>query len=167
MQIDSLDDLYIDQLADIYDAEKRLVKALPKMAEKASTPELRSAFEDHAQKTRHHVERLEEIFQELGRDANGKKCKAMMGLISESKDILGKDIDPKIRDAGIVAAAQKVEHYEIAAYGTLRTLAETRGDRRAAQLLQETLDEEKEADHKLTQVAESSINLQAAGRISR
>jgi len=167
MQIDSLDDLYIDQLADIYDAEKRLVKALPKMAKKASSPELRSAFEDHVQKTRHHVERLEEIFQELGRDATGKKCKAMMGLISEGKDILDKDIDPKIRDAGIVAAAQKVEHYEIAAYGTLRTLAETRGDRRAAQLLQETLDEEKEADHKLTQMAESSINMQAAGRTSR
>jgi len=167
MQIDSLDDLYIDQLADIYDAEKRLVKVLPKMAQKASTPELRSAFEDHVQKTRHHVERLEEIFQELGRDATGKKCKAMMGLISEGKDILDKDIDPKIRDAGIVAAAQKVEHYEIAAYGTLRTLAETRGDRRAAQLLQETLDEEKEADQKLTQMAESSINMQAAGRTSR
>ena len=167
MQIDSLDDLYVDQLADIYDAEKRLVKALPKMAQKASTPELRSAFEDHVQKTRHHVERLEEIFQELGRDATAKKCKAMMGLISEGKDILDKDIDPKIRDAGIVAAAQKVEHYEIAAYGTLRTLAETRGDRRAAQLLQETLNEEKEADHKLTVVAESSINMQAAGRTSR
>ena len=167
MQIDSLDDLYVDQLADIYDAEKRLVKALPKMAQKASTPELRSAFEDHVQKTRHHVERLEEIFQELGRDATAKKCKAMMGLISEGKDILDKDIDPKIRDAGIVAAAQKVEHYEIAAYGTLRTLAETRGDRRAAQLLQETLNEEKEADHKLTQVAEASINMQAAGRTSR
>jgi len=94
MQIDSLDDLYIDQLADIYDAEKRLVKALPKMAKKASSPELRSAFEDHVQKTRHHVERLEEIFQELGRDATGKKCKAMMGLLSEGKDILDKDIDP-------------------------------------------------------------------------
>ncbi len=162
MQVDSLEKLYIDQLRDIYSAEKQLVRALPKMAKAASSPELRSALQDHLEKTRGHVERLEEIFHELGRSATGKTCKGMTGIIEEGQELLEEDIEPKVLDAGIIAAAQKVEHYEIATYGTLRTFAAVKGDEKAAQALQKTLEEEYEADKTLTQVAESSINDQAA-----
>jgi len=164
MQVESLEKLYVDQLRDIYDAENQLVRALPKMAKAASSPELRMAFEDHLEKTRGHVRRLDEIFRSLGHPSKGKSCKAMVGLIEEGEEILQSNSDPSVKDAGLIAAAQKVEHYEIASYGTLRTFAEFRGDRQAAQSLQETLDEEYEADKTLTQVAESQINVQAAGR---
>lgn len=164
MTVDSLEKLYVDQLRDIYDAENQLVRALPKMAKASSSAELRSAFEDHLEKTRGHVRRLDEIFRTLGHPPKGKSCKAMIGLIEEGEEILKSDSEPSVRDAGLIAAAQKVEHYEIASYGTLRTFAEFRGDKQAAQALQETLDEEYEADKTLTQVAESSINVQAAER---
>ncbi|MGE5179888.1 MAG: ferritin-like domain-containing protein [Bacteroidota bacterium] len=164
MQVDSLEQLYVEQLRDIYDAENQLVRALPKMAKAATSPELRRAFEDHLEKTRGHVRRLEEVFRTLGHPAKGKSCKAMIGLVEEGEEIVKMDGEPTVRDAGLIAAAQKVEHYEIASYGTLRTFAEFRGDRQASQLLQETLDEEYEADKTLTQVAESSINVQAAER---
>lgn len=164
MQVDSLEKLYVDQLRDIYDAENQLVRALPKMAKAASSPELRTAFEDHLEKTRGHVRRLDEIFRSLGHPSKGKSCKAMIGLIEEGEEMLQSNSEPSVKDAGLIAAAQKVEHYEIAAYGTLRTFAEFRGDRQAAQSLQETLDEEYEADKTLTQVAESQINVQAAER---
>jgi len=164
MQVDSLEKLYVDQLRDIYDAENQLVRALPKMAKAASSAELRSAFEEHLEQTREHVHRLDEIFQTLGHPSKGKSCKAMVGLIEEGEEIMKNDAEPAIRDAGLIAAAQKVEHYEIASYGTLRTFAEFRGDKKAALALQETLDEEYQADKTLTQVAESSINAQAVER---
>jgi ferritin-like metal-binding protein YciE len=162
MHIDSLDGLYVEQLKDIYDAERRLVNALPKMAQSASSPELRSAIENHLEQTRRHVDRLEEIFEGVDERASGKKCKAMVGLIEEAEEYLKDGVDPSVRDAGIVASAQRIEHYEIAAYGTLRTFADLKGDKRASQLLQETLNEEKGADLKLTEVAESAVNLKAA-----
>lgn len=164
MGVESLEELYVDQLRDIFDAENQLLRALPKMVKASSSPELRTAFEDHLEKTREHVRRLEEIFRTLGHPTKGKTCKAMAGLIEEGEELLSNDSDPSVRDAGLIASAQKVEHYEIASYGTLRTFAEFRGDREAAQSLQETLDEEYEADKTLTQVAESSINVQAAER---
>jgi ferritin-like metal-binding protein YciE len=164
MQVDSLEKLYVEQLRDIYDAENQLVRAIPQMAKAASSTELRTAFEDHLEQTRGHVRRLDEIFRSLGHPSKGKSCKVMVALIEEGDEIVKSDSEPSVRDAGLIAAAQKVEHYEIAAYGTLRTFAEFRGDRPAAQALQATLDEEYEADKTLTQVAESSINVQAAGR---
>jgi len=164
MQVDSLEKLYVEQLRDIYDAENQLVRALPQMAKAASSPELRTAFENHLEQTRGHVRRLDEIFRGLGHPSKGKSCKAMVALNEEGDEIVKSDSEASVRDAGLVAAAQKVEHYEIAAYGTLRTFAEFRGDRPAAQALQETLDEEYEADKTLTEVAESSINVQAAER---
>jgi ferritin-like metal-binding protein YciE len=162
MHVGSLEKLYVDQLRDIYDAENQLVRAIPKMAKAATSPELRAAFEDHLEKTRGHVRRLDEIFQSLGHPSKGKSCKAMIGLIEEGDEILKGDIDASLKDAGLIAAAQKVEHYEIASYGTLRTFAEYRGDHQAAQSLQKTLDEEYEADKTLTKVAQSQINAQAA-----
>ena len=164
MQMDSMEKLYVDQLRDIYDAENQLVRALPKMAKAATSGELRTAFEGHLEKTRGHVRRLDEIFRTLGHPSKGKSCKAMVGLIEEGEEMVKSDSEPSVKDAGLIAAAQKVEHYEIASYGTLRTFAEFRGDRQAAQSLQETLDEEYEADKTLTQVAESHINVQAAER---
>jgi ferritin-like metal-binding protein YciE len=161
MQMDSFDKLYVDQLRDVYNAEKQLTKALPKMAKAASNQELRSALEEHLEVTKRQVERLEEVFRGLGRPATGKTCKGMAGLIEEGQEILEEDFEPDVLDAGIIAAAQKVEHYEIATYGTLRTFAETKGDTKSARILQEILEEEKEADRRLTELAESSINMEA------
>lgn len=161
MQTDSFDKLYVDQLRDMYNAEKQLTKALPKMAKAASNQELRTALEEHLEVTKRQVERLEEVFRGLGRPATGKTCKGMAGLIEEGQEILEEDFEPDVLDAGIIAAAQKVEHYEIASYGTLRTFAETKGDTKSARILQEILEEEKEADRRLTDLAESSINVEA------
>jgi ferritin-like metal-binding protein YciE len=161
MQMDSFDKLYVDQLRDMYNAEKQLTKALPKMAKAASNQELRTALEEHLEVTKRQVERLEEVFRGLGRPATGKTCKGMAGLIEEGQELLEEDFEPDVLDAGIIAAAQKVEHYEIATYGTLRTFAETKGDTKSARILQEILDEEKEADRRLTELAESSINVEA------
>ena len=161
MQMDSFEKLYLDQLKDAYNAEKQLVKALPKMSKAATSPELRTALDEHLDVTRRQVERLEEIFQDLGKPASGKTCKGMSGIIEEGQELLQEDGDPEVIDAGIIAAAQRVEHYEMATYGTLRTFAEMRGDAKAARVLEEILNEEKEADERLTRIAESSVNARA------
>ncbi|HKO21538.1 MAG TPA: ferritin-like domain-containing protein [Candidatus Eisenbacteria bacterium] len=164
MHMDSFDKLYLDQLKDAYNAEKQLVKAIPKMVKSATSPELRTALEDHLEVTRRHVERLEEIFQDMGKPASGKTCKGMSGIIEEGQEILQEDGDPVVIDAGIIAAAQRVEHYEIAAYGTLRTYANQLGLKDHAQLLQTTLDEEGNTDKLLTRIAESRVNRDAEVR---
>jgi len=161
MSLDSLHDLYVNELKDLYNAENQLLKALPKMAKAASAPELAEAFKEHLEVTRKQVERLETIFTELGVSPKGKKCKAMEGLVEEGKEMIEEDGDPSVKDAGLIAAAQRVEHYEIAGYGCVRTFAKLLGYTEAEALLQETLDEEKEADEKLTELAESIINVEA------
>ena len=161
MKLRSLQDLFVDELKDLYSAENQLVKALPKMAKAASSEELRSGFEEHLEQTRGHVERLDQIFEQLDARAKGKKCKAMEGLIEEGKELMEEDAEPGVLDAGLIAAAQKVEHYEMASYGCVRTWAEQLGYHEAAELLQQTLDEEKETNEKLTQLAESVVNQEA------
>ena len=161
MALDSLHDLYVEELKDLYNAENQVLKALPKMAKAASAPELQAAFTEHLEVTRGQVERLESIFAELGVSPKGKKCKAMEGLIEEGKEILEEDGEPAVIDAALITAAQKVEHYEMAGYGCVRTFARLLGYEDAATLLQETLDEEGEADKKLTELAESVINIEA------
>ncbi len=161
MQMETLQDLYIDQLRDLYNAEHQLVKALPKMARAANSDKLRSAFEEHLEETKGHVERLEQVFEKLGVSPKGKKCKAMQGLIEEGKEMMEEDATPQVIDAGLIAAAQRVEHYEMAGYGTVRTFATLLGQSDSADLLQETLDEEGAADKKLTDLAESAINMGA------
>lgn len=163
MQTDTFEKLFVDELRDMYSAEKQLVKALPKLAKAATSPELRSALERHLDVTKDQVERLEGLFKDLGHSASGKTCKGMGGIIEEGQSILDKDFDEEVMDAGIIAAAQKAEHYEIASYGTLRAFAETRGDRRAAEVLHEILKEEKDADQILTRIARASINARADG----
>jgi ferritin-like metal-binding protein YciE len=161
MQMDSFDKLYVDQLRDMYNAEKQITKALPKMVKAASNRQLKSALEEHLEITKRQVEKLEEIFRGLGRPATGKTCKGMAGVLEEGQEVLEEDFEPDVLDAGIIAAAQKVEHYEIASYGTLRTFAETKGDTKSARILEEILEEEKEADRRLSELAESSINMEA------
>ena len=158
MRLNSLRDLYITELKDLYDAENRIIKALPKMAEACGSQELRSAFEHHLQQTRHQVERLEEIFEKLDESPKGEKCKGIIGIIDEGEDLMDEDAPPAVRDAALIGAAQRVEHYEIAAYGTCRTYARRLGYADHARLLNETLQEEGEADKKLTTLAESYIN---------
>jgi ferritin-like metal-binding protein YciE len=161
MKLGSLHDLYVDELKDLYSAENQLLKALPKMADAASSGELRTAFEDHLEETRGQVRRLEQIFKKLDASPKGKKCKAMAGLIDEGKEVMGKEAEPAVLDAALIAAAQRVEHYEMAGYGCVRTYARLLGDQDAANLLQETLDEEAAADKKLTELAETVINAEA------
>jgi len=156
-----LDELLQDELKDLYSAENQIIKALPKMAKAASSPELRRAFERHLEETRRQVERLDQIGEELELKMTGKKCKGMEGLIAEGKELMEEDLDEDALDAGLIGAAQKVEHYEIAAYGTARTHAEMLGYRRIAKLLQQTLNEEGATDKKLTQLAESVVNYEA------
>jgi len=162
MKLKSLRDLFVEELKDLYSAENQLIKALPKMAKGANTPELQEAFQEHLEQTREHAARLEKIFEQLEAKSRGKKCKAMEGLIEEGKEILQEDGEPEVRDAAIIAAAQRVEHYEIAGYGCARTFATILGENEAAELLGQTLDEEKETDAKLTELAMNSINLEAA-----
>ncbi|HZM24003.1 MAG TPA: ferritin-like domain-containing protein [Anaerolineales bacterium] len=157
----NLEDLYEDLLKDLYSAEKQLVKALPKMAKNADSPDLQRAFQDHLGQTEKHVERIERIFSDLGGSPRGKKCVGMEGLIEEGGELLKEDVEPDVLDAGLIAAAQKVEHYEIAGYGTARAWANKLGYSNAANLLQDTLDEESMANEKLTQLAESHINMEA------
>jgi ferritin-like metal-binding protein YciE len=159
MKLHSLEDLFHEQLRDTLDAEKQLLKALPKMAKAAAAHELRQAFEEHLDQTRGHVERLERVFESIGKKARGKSCEAMEGMVEEGADIIDADAEPMVRDAGLIAAAQRVEHYEMAAYGCLRTWAQQLNNREAAELLEQTLNEEKEADQKLTRLAESLVNL--------
>jgi ferritin-like metal-binding protein YciE len=158
--INSLHELYVEQLRDLYDAENQLVKALPKMAEASNSDELRQGFEEHLEQTREHVQRLENIFESLGEKPKGEKCKGMEGLIKEGSEALDEDMQEDVKDAAIIAAAQRVEHYEISGYGTVRTFANLLGEDEAVSLLQKTLDEEKETDSKLNQLAEN-INVEA------
>ena len=161
MKIESLNELLAEELKDIYSAEKQLLKALPKMVKKASSEELRNALDEHLEVTQGQVARLEEVFAALGKPAKAKTCKAMQGLLEEAKEIMEEDATPAVLDAGIIAAAQKVEHYEIASYGTVRTWARLCGEEEAAELLQETLDEEAEADKRLSELAENFVNPEA------
>ena len=158
----TLHDAFIDELKDMYDAEKQLIKALPKMAKAASAPELRKAFEAHLEETRGQVERLDQVFETLDETARGKHCDGIAGIIEEGKKKMEEDLDDAAMDASLIAAAQKVEHYEMAAYGTLVAWAQGMGHNEAAMLLQETLDEEKAADEKLTSIGEGGINQEAA-----
>jgi len=161
MKLDSLQKLYISELQDVFSAENQILKALPKMAKAASSPDLKAAFTEHLEQTKGQVERLETIFQGLERSPKGKKCKGMEGLIEEGKEMMEEDAEPTVLDAALIAAAQRVEHYEIAAYGTVRTYAQLLGREEDVTLLQETLDEEGETDKKLTELAESMINVEA------
>jgi ferritin-like metal-binding protein YciE len=162
MSLDSLDKLFLEELKDVYNAEKQLVQALPRLAKAAESPELREAFTSHLEETKGHVERLEQVFKALGETARGKKCKGMEGLIEEGKEILEQEGEGAVIDAALIAGAQRVEHYEIAAYGCLCTYAKLLGHDDAAELLAETLAEEEAADSKLSEIAESSVNGQAA-----
>jgi ferritin-like metal-binding protein YciE len=155
-----LEELLVDELKDLYSAERQIVSALPKMAKKAMHDDLRTAFEKHLEETKGHVTRLERIAEEMDFSLRGKKCKGMEGLVDEGQEVIS-EFDDEARDAGLVGAAQKVEHYEIAAYGTARTHANMLGLSRVAKLLQQTLDEEARTDKKLTQLAESMVNVEA------
>lgn len=157
----TLEDLYTDLLKDLYSAEKQLVKALPKMAKNAQSPDLQKAFQEHLRQTEGQVERIERIFSDMDGSPRGKKCVGMEGLIEEGNELLQEDVDPNVLDAGLIAAAQKVEHYEIAGYGTARAWAQRLGYDNAARLLQQTLEEESTANEKLTKIAESHVNIEA------
>lgn len=161
LKLNSLRDLYIEELRDLHNAETQLVKALPKMAEAASDSQLKAAFTTHLGQTRVHVNRLEEIFHQLGEKPIGETCQAMKGLIEEGKLMIDADGDKTVRDAGLIGAAQRVEHYEMAGYGTARALAERLGESSAAEILQQTLEEEREADQCLTDIAETGVNQHA------
>jgi len=160
MKLMTLHDLFVAELKDIYHAENQLVKALPKMAKAATSEELRAGFETHLEETEGQVERLDKIFEMLDMAPRGKKCEAMQSLIKEGKEMMEEDAEDAVLDAALIAAAQKVEHYEIASYGTLRTYAQMLGMDEAAALLQETLDEESATDEKLTELAQT-INAEA------
>jgi len=159
--MEALQKLLTNELADLYDAENQMIKALPKMIDECSSTELQEALQEHLTVTQKQVTRLDQIFRDLG-EKPSKKCKGMAGIIAEGEELLKEDFEESTKDAGIIGAAQKVEHYEIASYGTARTLAEFLGHQRAAELLEQTLEEEKEADKLLTQIAESSINSEAS-----
>jgi ferritin-like metal-binding protein YciE len=160
MEMESLRDLFVQELKDLYSAENQILKALPKMIKKAASKELKSGFEQHLKETQVHVERLDKIFQELDESPRGKKCKGMEGVIMDGKEWMEEDAEPEVMDAGLIGAAQHVEHYEIAGYGCVRTYAELMGHSNFVDLLQQTLDEEKATDEKLTQLA-GKINVQA------
>jgi ferritin-like metal-binding protein YciE len=166
MEHEALKELYVDELKDIYNAENQLVKALPKMAKASTSEDLRTGFEEHLEQTKGHVQRLEQIFKALGEKPTGKKCKGMEGLVAEGSEMMGEDYDDDVMDAALISAAQRVEHYEIAAYGTVRTYAELLGEENAVKLLELTLEEEKETDQKLSDLA-SDINVKAMGESSK
>jgi ferritin-like metal-binding protein YciE len=162
MKLKTLQDLFQHELKDLYSAETQLVKALPKMAKAATHEELKAGFEEHLEQTKGHVQRLEQIGESLEFRLTGHKCKAMEGLVAEGGELISEDAEDTVRDAGLIGAAQRVEHYEIAAYGTARALARCLGFDEAADILGETLEEEKATDEKLTELAESAINAEAA-----
>lgn len=162
MKLNNLNDLFLHELKDLYNAEQQITKALPKMIEKTSSDKLRMAFEAHLEETRSQIERLEKVFDLLGEKPKGEKCKAMEGIIKEAEDMLSEDADSAVMDAALIASAQRVEHYEIAGYGTLCTFAKQLGlDSEAIGLLESILGEEKDTDLKLTQIAEASVNSKA------
>lgn len=158
MKPKTLQDLFVDELKDLYSAENQLIHALPKMAKAARSPELQQAFTSHLEQTKEHARRIEEIVSEIGASPKGKKCMGMEGLVSEGKEAMEEDFEENVMDAALIGAAQRVEHYEMAGYGCARTHAESLGYSRAAQLLQETLNEEKQADEKLTQIAKMQVS---------
>jgi ferritin-like metal-binding protein YciE len=162
MSLDSLEKLFLEELRDIYNAEKQITRALPRMAKAAESPELQQAFTKHLKETEGQIQRLEQVFKELGQAVRGKKCKGMEGLIEEGKEKLEEEGEAEVVDAALIASAQKVEHYEIATYGCLRTYASLLGYSEAERLLQQNLQEEEAADKKLTQLGESGINQAAA-----
>jgi ferritin-like metal-binding protein YciE len=162
LKLNSLRDLFLEELRDLYNAEQQLVDALPKMADAAKAPDLKSAFKHHLEQTKQHASRLEHVFAGIGEKASGETCEAMKGLIKEGELIIKAEGDPGVRDAGLIGAAQRVEHYEMAGYGTARTLARRLGDEEIAGVLQQILNEEGEADKKLTSIAESQVNVGAA-----
>jgi ferritin-like metal-binding protein YciE len=161
MKLDTLKQLYVEELRDLYSAESQLLKALPKMARGASSDELKQAFENHLEQTKEHVARLDEIFEGLNEKPAGKTCKAMKGLVEEGAEMLEEEGNESVIDAGLIGAAQRVEHYEIAAYGTVRTFAELLGEDEAVELLQGTLEEESETDKLLSELAENIVNEEA------
>jgi ferritin-like metal-binding protein YciE len=161
MSLDTLKELYVNELRDLYNAENQLLKALPKMAKGASSAELKEAFEKHLEQTNGHVQRLEQVFEELGEKPKGKTCQAMKGLIEEGSEVMKEDGEDSVIDAAIIVAAQKVEHYEIASYGSVRTFAQLLGQDKSADLLQQTLDEESEANELLNKLAEDIVNPEA------
>ncbi len=162
MKLKTMEDLFKMELMDIYSAEKQVLKALPKMSKAASTPELKQSFEQHVEETQQQIERIEKIFEQMGEKPKAHTCKGMQGLIEEGQELLKETADDKLRDAGLIGAAQRVEHYEMAAYGCLRTYAQLLGIREAASLAEKTLEEEKKTDKKLTDLAERIVNREAA-----
>ena len=163
LKLNSLRDLLLEELRDLYNAEQQLIEALPKMVDAAKATDLKSAFKHHLEQTKQHASRLEHVFTGIGEKASGETCEAMKGLIKEGELIVKAEGDSDVRDAGLIGAAQRVEHYEIAGYGTARTLARRLGEQEIANVLQQTLTEEGEADKKLTAIAESQVNVSAAG----
>jgi ferritin-like metal-binding protein YciE len=161
MKFESLYDLYISELMDLYSAEDQIIQALPKIIEKTDSVELRHTLESHLEETRTHVTRLERVFEMHGVEAKKRKCKGMQGILQEGDEMVDNDAPPKVRDAAIISACQRVEHYEMAGYGTVRTYAEQLGLDRAATVLQETLVEESMADEKLTRIARGRVNVEA------
>lgn len=162
MALNNLEDAFVHELGDVYNAEKQIVRALPKMVKAASDPKLKSSLEKHRDETEQQVQRIEQVFDALGRRARGPKCEGMKGILEEGSDVLNEDAAPEVLDAMIIASCQKVEHYEIATYGTLCTYADLLGLRDAKKLLGQTLEEEKKTDQTLTELAETLINLEAA-----
>ena len=162
MELNTLKDLYVHELKDLFSAEQQLIKALPKMAKAASNKELAGGFQAHLEQTKEHAERLQHVLSTQQATTRGAKCKGMEGLVAESAELIEEEADSEVKDAALIAAAQCVEHYEIAGYGTARTYAELLGDQEGAKLLKTTLEEEKQTDEKLTKLAKSAINLEAA-----
>jgi ferritin-like metal-binding protein YciE len=162
MKLNTLKDLYIHELKDLYSAEKQLIRALPKMARAATNEKLAEGFKLHLEETKEHANRLEKLLSKHDQTTRGPKCKGMEGLLKEGEEMIEEEADEEVRDAGLISAAQRVEHYEIAGYGTARTYAELLGDKEGAKVLQTTLDEEAETDQKLTKVAVSAVNVAAA-----
>jgi ferritin-like metal-binding protein YciE len=162
MKLATLSDLLVHELRDLYSAENQIVKALPKMVKAAHSEALQKAFQEHLEVTERQIERLNEVFEALDKSSRGPKCEAMEGLLAEGKHLMAEDADPSVMDAGLIAAAQRVEHYEIAGYGCARTFARLLGHDKIADVLQQTLDEEAQADVTLTELAESEINEQAS-----
>ncbi len=161
MKLNTLQDLYIHELKDLHSAEKQLIKALPKMAKAATNEELAAGFKQHLEETKEHAKRLEQILTSHGQTTRGPKCKGMEGVVAEGAEMIEEEADDEVRDAGLISAAQRVEHYEIAGYGTARTYAKLLGDKTGHKLLQTTLDEESATDQKLTALAERTINVAA------
>ena len=161
MKLNTLEDLYVHELKDLFSAEQQIIKALPKMAKAASSKELAAGFQEHLEQTKGHAQRLEKILSSRKQTTRGPKCKGMEGVIAEGAEMIAEEADVEVKDAGLIAAAQRVEHYEMAGYGTARTYAELLGDKEGAQLLALTLEEERQTDQKLSELAKSTVNVAA------